>query len=489
MEYELRHYQDDSVIALRENIRKGIKNQVLCAPTGSGKTVMAAHLVKACYELGKRAVFVADRISLIDQTSAFFDKYGIPHGVIQSNHWRRKPGERIQVASAQTLIKRGWPPADLIIIDEAHSFQKTVLDKLAKKEVIAIGLTATPFTRGMGKYYDAIVTVTTNNKLTDEGYLSKFRVFNASSPDMSKAKTVAGEWTDADCSKAAMPIVGNCVEQYQKHGEDGKFIAFGCDVAHCEELQRQFTRAGIVTQLYTYQTPDEERAEFVREFRKPDSYIRGLVSVSALSKGFDVGDVKVIIMCRPLKASLAEHIQILGRGLRPHECKAEHGCIILDHAGNMERFWPDMADFFENSIHELDDGKKKEKKKPKPGEKKAVKCPKCFHVWGGGLSCPVCGFVFPPKVSIQHEPGELQEWSGGKTAPRDEKERVYGELKYYAKMKFWKPGWASMKFKEWYGVWPNAYSKASEIPPSPETKARIAKGMAHWFLKNKRAGV
>jgi len=484
--FRLRDYQDASVDALRENIRKGIKNQVLCAPTGSGKTVMAAHLVKACYELGKHAIFVADRISLIDQTSAFFDSYGIPHGVIQSNHWRRKPGERVQVASAQTLIKRGWPAADLIIIDECHAISKTVVDRITPRDTITIGLTATPFSRGMGRYYDAVVTVTTNNKLTDEGYLSKFRVFNASSPNMSNAKTVAGEWSDADCSKAAIPIIGDCVAQYLKHGNGQKFIAFGCDVAHCEEMQRQFIAAGIVAQLYTYQTGDEERSEFVKEFRKDTSYIRGLISVSALAKGFDVPDVGVIIMCRPLKSSLAEHIQILGRGLRPHECKREHGCVILDHAGNMERFWPEMSDFFENSIHELDDGKKKEKKKPKPDEKKAVKCPKCSHVFGGGPICPECGFACPKREAIKHEAGELHEWTA-ETATKDDKARIYGELKYYAKMKFYKEGWAANQFRKFFGVWPNSYRDAPEIPPSAATKKRIAKTMAAWFLKQKRA--
>jgi hypothetical protein len=67
----------------------------------------------------------------------------------------------------------------------------------------------------------------------------------------------------------------------------------------------------------------------VEEFRKPDSYIRGLISVAALSKGFDVSDCGVIIMARPLRSSLSEHIQILGRGLRTHPGKEE--CIVLDH--------------------------------------------------------------------------------------------------------------------------------------------------------------
>src|SRR5690606_20047611 len=88
MNIQLRDYQEESIERLRHNIRRGVMTQVLCAPTGSGKTVCAAYLLHECYEKGKRALFIADRVALIDQTSATLDQYGIPHGVIQADHWR-----------------------------------------------------------------------------------------------------------------------------------------------------------------------------------------------------------------------------------------------------------------------------------------------------------------------------------------------------------------------------------------------------------------
>ena len=369
-EFQLRDYQHSSIERLRENTRNGIRNQVLCSPTGSGKTVMGAFLLNECHRRGKRGLFVCDRISLIDQTSAYFDRCGLPHGVIQGNHWRRRPGERIQVASAQTLARRRWPESDLTLIDEAHSLYLSVTNHIDARRCSTIGLTATPFTKGLGKHYDGIVTVTTTNKLIDEGYLSKYTIYAPSAPDMTGAKTVAGEWTDEETSKRAIPIIGDAVTEYANHGNGQKFIAFGCDLNHCAELQRQFMASGVNCQLYTYRTSDTERAAYIEEFRKDDSKIRGLISVSALAKGFDVMDVGCIIMCRPLKNSLAEHLQIMGRGLRPHACKEERGCIILDHSGNTVRFWDRMHDFYENSIDYLDDGKKKEAASslPNPGE-------------------------------------------------------------------------------------------------------------------------
>ena len=463
MDIALYGFQEESVEALRANIRAGVKNQILSAATGSGKTVIAAYLLRECHAKEYRAVFVADRINLIDQTSALLDLYGIPHGVIQAQHWRFKPWERIQVASAATLERRAWPDdLSLIIVDEAHCIRKQVVNRIDRRDVVTIGLTATPFTKGMGKHYDKVVTVTTTNKLIAEGFLSGFRVFAASEPDMTGAKVVAGEWTDDAAAERAMPIIGDCVAEYLKHGENKKFIAFGVNVAHCEEMQRQFMNAGVQCALYTYRTGDEERTEMVREFRKPDGYIRGLISVAALSKGFDVSDVEVIIMARPLKSSLAEHIQILGRGLRSHEGKTI--CTVLDHAGNCIRFWNEMHDFFENGASELDDGKRREKKKAEKKERKPIKCPKCFAVHAPAPACPVCGFVHPKFSNVIHEAGELKALAKGPAATSDEKQDLYAQLRHIAIERGYKEGWVAHKFKERFGVWPRGLLDIEKPP-------------------------
>jgi len=459
---ELRDYQYASVDQLRENIRQGVKNQILSASTGAGKTVVASYLLSEALAKGKRAVFVANRIALINQTSDMLDKYGIEHGVIQSSHPRFQPWQKIQVASAQTLARRSWPEADLIIVDEAHGLDKTVIDRIHARDCVVIGLTATPFTKGMGKHYDAIVSVTTTNKLIDAGHLVPFRVFAASEPDMTGAKVVAGEWTDNEAAERSLPIVGDCVAEYLKHALGKKFIAFGCNVAHCEELQRQFMAAGVQAELYTYRTDDEARAAMVDEFRKPDSFIRGLISVSALSKGFDVPDVEVIIMARPLKSSLAEHIQILGRGLRPHPGKSE--CLVLDHAGNTLRFWDAMHQFFEVGAVTLDDGVKKPPSKKTKKEREAVKCPQCKIVHAAAPSCPECGHVYPRKSSeVMHQAGELSEL-GAAAVQRADKQRLYSQLLWLAAERGYSPGWAGHKFKEKFGDWPRGLRDELEQP-------------------------
>lgn len=461
----LRDYQVQAVEGLRENIRAGIKNQILSASTGSGKTEVACFLLAENHRKGKRAIFVADRTNLVEQTSARLDRYGIPHGVIQADHWRRRPWERIFVASGLTLGRRGWPDTDLIIVDEAHALQKTTTDRIGRRDVVTIGLTATPFTRGLGQHYDAVVTVTTTNKLIADGYLTGFDVWAASEPNMSGAKLNRfGEWEEGETAKRAMPIIGDCVAEYLRHGDGKKFLAFGVNIAHCEEMQRQFLAAGVPCELYTHNVVPEHRALCMEEFKKPDTYLRGMITVSALAKGTDVPDVEVIIMARPLRNSLAEHIQILGRGLRPSPGKKT--CRVLDHAGNMVRFWDRMQEFFEHGASELDDGKRKEKAPAAKKGKEPYKCPKCARVHEPRPACPACGHVYPKRQSeVSHAAGELRQLSGGPTATPDQKQEIYSQLLYIAQDRGYKSGWVAHKYRERFGVWPRTM-KDVPAPPS-----------------------
>lgn len=80
----LRDYQADAVQRAREAIRAGAKNVLICAPTGAGKTQIASHLIEECRNKSKRANFVVDRLSLVNQTSAVFDGHGIDHRIIEA---------------------------------------------------------------------------------------------------------------------------------------------------------------------------------------------------------------------------------------------------------------------------------------------------------------------------------------------------------------------------------------------------------------------
>lgn len=377
--------------------------------TVTHNTVVASHLIDEAQRKGRRSAFVVDRLSLIQQTSDTFDRYGIDHGVIQGNHWRFRPHLPVQICSQQTVAKRQWPEAQLIIIDEAHTVTETVVKRITPRDTVAIGLTATPFTKGLGKHYDAVVNVTTTNRLIEQGFLSNYVIYSCVEPDMEGVNIIAGEFEEGETAKRALKVVGDVVKEYIEKGDNRKFICSAVDVAHVTELQRQFLAAGINVATYTYKDGEDDRADTLQEYRKSDSAIRGLITVTAASKGFDCADIGCVIMARPLAKSLAEHIQFFGRGLRISEGK--ENCIVLDHSGNSARFWHEWNDFFENGITELDDGKKKEKPKPKEKDEadELTKCPQCRALHKPAPACPSCGHEYPRKKAVEHVPGTLKE--------------------------------------------------------------------------------
>jgi superfamily II DNA or RNA helicase len=327
--------------------------------------------------------------------------------------------------------------------------------------------------------------------LIDNGWLVPYRAFSCAEPDLKGVKVNSmGEWDEKETSKKALEVVGDVVAEYLKHGDGRKFICSGVDTAHVEELARQFLAAGINVAQYTYKVDEDERADVTTEFRKPDSTIRGLITVTAASRGFDVPDVSCVIMARPLRKSLAEHIQLLGRGLRIAPGKTD--CLVLDHSGNFARFFGKTENFFDHGIDELDDGKpKKDKAKPEKTEVEPVKCPTCRVVHKPMPFCPSCGHEYPKRLTVQHVPGTLKELiAGGHTRVLDKD--IFPQIAAYAMAK--RPGndeaarrLAQAMFRDITGEfarmkWENVVPKQ----PTPEV-LRTIRGVQLKFAKQREA--
>lgn len=298
---ELRPYQTQSVEALRDGLRGGHRNQILCAPTAAGKTVIGAYLLQEVQRKETRAAFLVDRVALCKQTSDLLWSYGIRHGVAQSAN-TFGCSERIQVCSAQTIEKRGfWPGLDLLIVDEAHSQRKATLEHIRALKAPVIGLTATPFTKGMGKTYSNVVNVCTTNELLRDGWLAPLEVYVAKEIDMTGAKITAGEWRASEVEKRGKEIVGDIIREWvdktnQHFGGPVKTIVFSATVAHGAELCQEWQAAGYRFEQISYRDSDDKRAALIKEFRKSDSDIVGLVSCDALAKGFDCFDSETEIL-------------------------------------------------------------------------------------------------------------------------------------------------------------------------------------------------
>lgn len=431
-----REFQQRAHEALRQGVREGHRAQVLMAPTGGGKTYLGLRLCHEAMERGRRALFVCDRTTLIDQTSATADRYGLrEHGVIQADHWRRRPALPLQIASVQTLARRAWPAADVIVVDECHTQHSAWVEHVKQTEAVVIGLSATPFSAGLGRIFSRVVNAASMHELTRAGVLVPMRVLSCKRPDMTGAKTNRrGEWDEREVERRGMGLIGDVVTEWLKHGEGRKTICFGATIAHCEEICRQFASAGVMAALFTAHTADKERAALLEEYRKPDSELRVLVSVEALAKGFDVPDVGCVIDCRPLRKSLSTAIQMWGRGLRASPDTGKTDCILLDHSGNVLRFRADFEDIYFNGLNDLDDGEKLDRQvRAEPKEKEAKRCPTCGYSPFHGR-CMSCGHEARKISDIEHEAGEAAEvvMLGGKRMG-DSLAHVWAQCASYAK--------------------------------------------------------
>lgn len=459
-ELKLYEYQEGILDLLRQGFAQGHRSQILVAPTGAGKTEMAIALLEATAARGNRAAMLLDRIVLCDQTSLRLQKYGIDHGVMQSGHWRYRPYEPIQICSAQTIEKRGsFPGLKVLIVDEAHQTRKQTVEFIKNNpDVRVIGLTATPFTKGLGAIYTNVVSSVTTLELVKLGRLAPLRVFIAKEIDMTGAKKVAGEWAQDEVTERGLKITGDIVTEWVKKthevfGGPRKTVVFCAGVAHGADLAKKFSDAGYNFVSLSYQDDDQFKQDAVKEFAKAESSIHGLIATDILTKGFDVSDVMIGVSARPFSKSLSSHIQQMGRVMRSHPGK--EFALWLDHSGNYLRFQEDWDDVYENGVHELDDGKEKTKKEKTAEEKEAAKCPKCAHVWPGGAdTCPCCGYVRERRNTVTAVPGEMEELAGsGKL--QQEKRDWYAQLVYHGERENYQPGWAKNKFKTKFGSWPN----------------------------------
>ena len=421
---------------LRKGFKAGHKNQLIMAPTGAGKTYLGLRICNEAMQKGKRAVFLCDRTTLINQTSEVADAYGLTqHGVIQANHWRRQPEMLLQITSTQTIAKRNfWPQLDVLVVDEAHTQYKAWTEYAMQSGAAVIGLSATPFSAGLGKIFTNLINATTMHDLTESGVLVPMRIFSCTKPDMTGAATAGGEWTDKAAEEREMGIIGDVVNEWINFAENRKTIVFGATIKHCEELCRQFIDQGIMAAVFTSDTTAKEREDLLAEYRKPNSYLRVLISVEALAKGFDVPDVGCVCDARPLRKSLSTAIQMWGRGLRSSPGKKD--CYLLDFSGNIVRFAEDFTDIFFNGLDELDTGEKLDKKIRKDEDYEMKGCPKCGYK-PFTKRCMGCGYERPAKVMEDALPGHMKEIFIGegknKKKLADNAEHLWNQVSSYAR--------------------------------------------------------
>lgn len=470
----LRPHQDKAISQLRQSIRKGNSRSVLAAPCSFGKTRVAVEILKNVAKNGKMGIFICDRVKLVDQALEEFDRAGIQVGVMQADHWRTNPSAPIQIASIQTLARRRYKPLfHVAVIDECHTHYKTTTDLMeGYSKSVFIGLSATPYSKGLGKFYSDLIVPITPEQLLDQGYLCPVKYYGGHHANLKgvKKKRIGTGGTDFDPKSLASAIesdeklVGDIIENFKRFGK-GQTIAFSPSIKHSQKLVEMFREQGFTAEHIDGYMEQDERQSLYESHDEGDFQI--LSCSRLLNTGYDAPKVETLIDCFPTK-SLITYVQRAGRIMRTHPNKVQ--AIYLDHSGNVQKHG-----FAETIVPEtLDDGEKKYDERILTKEKKEPDlsvCPQCFQHF---LVRCVCGYQRPPKEILKSDDQVLKEL---KKANRDfsteEKSRWLGEFKFYARQKGYKDGWASWAYRSKFGVWPNKIDPRTTIHVSSEVKDHI----------------
>jgi DNA repair protein RadD len=490
----LRPYQKDSIEGLRQAFREGHNHVVLSASTGAGKSIISLAMLDSAIKKGSRALFICDRRVLVNQFSAHLDRHGIDHGILMSGHWRYRPSANVQIASIQTLERmESWPAADFVLCDEVHAVMRRSFKQYLEKhkQTRVIGVTATPWHPEMGKYFTKVVNVITMKDLVDQGFLVPFRVFIAKEVDMEGVKVVAGEWQKDEAEKRSLQIVGDVVADYirishEVFGGPRKTICFSAGVAHGTELVRKFQEAGINAVQISYLDSEEFKEDVLKDFAKPDTEVKIIVSSDILTRGFDQTDVEHVIIAKPLRKAFSMHVQMIGRGARSHPEKKF--CVLQDHSNNFLRFKEDWDDVYANGAKELEsDVDTKTRKEKTKEQKEASKCPKCSALWPKGSdTCLHCGHVRERRSMAAAVPGEMVELGGFDSLAVQQ--RFWSMCVYKMNMSGWSRGRAAHLFRDKFRQWPDPKALRDK-PMTPDYAfEKFLKSRIIAFLKGKKSG-
>lgn len=435
-----RPYQIKAYNAVIEALRK-VNRVILRLPTGAGKSHIALRLVSQTLKSGKRVCFVCERISLVDQIASHAENLGIHYSVIRSSDGRFEWNCDFQIASAQTIERRKiWDQGlgfDLIIIDECHLMREIHRDMLCNYKCKFLGLSATPWRKGLGLYWDKLIDIIDEKELIYQGYLSQWEAYGPPKGmiDTLNLKTTKGDYDDEETFKRVnrKEIYANIIETWSRLSKGRNTLVFAANIEHSKKIRDRFLSIAQPAFHVDAYTDGDKFREIISDYKRVKGSI--LCSVSKLSTGFDLPEAETAIIARPTKSHMT-HYQMLGRLMRTHPGKDK--ALFIDHSGNIERLGtPDSPPKFTLDYTDAD-VKRHERKKID------VYCKSCGKL-KKSLKCPYCGHESKPYHFVSERGGELEKMYRSKL-------EFMCMLKYYEIKKGYKNGWSihmyRHKFKE-----------------------------------------
>jgi superfamily II DNA or RNA helicase len=370
----LREYQAAALDAVRSAWARGVQRPAVVAPTGAGKTVMFAHLIKdhldrharattdPAFRFASRAVVLVHRDELADQA---IDKINqvlhdpeIRVGKVKATD--NDVAAHVVVASVQTLAQPGriaqlldpdgtdYAPIGLVVVDECHhavapSWRK-VMDELGcftkqrddrSDPVMCVGFSAT-LARGdqvgLGSVWQEVAYAISLTRLIRRGHLADVRGVQVTVADLDLAgvRRSGGDYQTGDLGRAIedSDATHAIAAAYQEYAADRPGVVFAPTVDSARNIAVDLDMAGFPSAVVAGETSREERQLIYKRYREGDLQI--LVNCMVLTEGFDAPWASCAVIARPTQ-SAPLYTQMVGRVLRPWPGKKD--ALVLDVVG------------------------------------------------------------------------------------------------------------------------------------------------------------
>jgi superfamily II DNA or RNA helicase/HKD family nuclease len=337
-----------------ERVDRRCFRNLIVAPTGTGKTLVAAFDFARQPYTGRRPrlLFLAHREELLRQARDRFRHVlrDESFGDLLTGNETPASYEHL-FATIQSFRSRGLLESQgadywkYVVLDEAHHVPaESYRDAIASlRPDILLGLTATP-----ERMDGQSILPWFDHRMADEmrlwhaverQYLVPFDYYGVhdgtdlSGLSWSRGSYAIGELEDAYLGNTRRANL--VISQFQEiYGDwrQARAIGFCVSIAHAQFMAQCFEDAGIPAAAITSESPWEARAAAPTMLREREVNI--VFTVDLFNEGVDIPEVDCVLFLRPTESSTV-FLQQLGRGLRLDTGKTN--CLVLDFIGNQRR--------------------------------------------------------------------------------------------------------------------------------------------------------
>lgn len=347
----LRPYQLECLRAIEAKFAQKITRQAVSAPTGAGKTIMFAELIRRRQSLG-RCLVLAHRDELVQQAIDKI-KFVIPDAKVGKVKAECNDiNAPIIVASVQTLsrdsrLSQLTPDFQTIIVDEAHhaaaSTYRKVLDYLGcfneehsqEPKPLLLGVSATlerADKAALSQIFQEVVYQIDLLQLIQDGYLVDLTAqrIELKGFEVDNVKSANGDLVESqlaeEMTKANAPY--QIAEAFSQYANTRKGIIFTPSVKLAHETAECLQDEGFKAEALDGNTHSQFRQSILGRLKSGETQV--VVNCGVLTEGFDEPSVDCVVVGRPTK-SKSLFIQMIGRGTRPYFNKKD--CLVLDCVG------------------------------------------------------------------------------------------------------------------------------------------------------------